>query len=171
MPKPKKIEMVEKLEARLAGARGVYFADFQGLNVAQATELRNRCREAGVTFEVVKNTLARRALDEKLRTDLDPFLVGPTAIATSDEDEVIPAKVLSDFLKEFERPVLKAGIVDGRVMDGAEVGVLASLPGREALLGMMVGGLKSPLQKLHAALSSPLRDVAAVLTQVAEKKS
>jgi large subunit ribosomal protein L10 len=171
MPKPKKIEMVEKLEARLAGARGVYFADFQGLNVAQATELRNRCREAGVTFEVVKNTLARRALDEKLRTDLDPFLVGPTAIATSDEDEVVPAKVLSDFLKEFERPVLKAGIVDGRVMDGAEVGVLASLPGREALLGKMVGGLKSPLQKLHAALSSPLRDVAAVLSQVAEKKS
>jgi len=171
MPKPKKIEMVEKLEARLAGARGVYFADFQGLNVAQATELRNRCRKAGVTFEVVKNTLARRALDETLRGELDPFLVGPTAIATSDADEVVPAKVLNDFLKEFERPVLKAGIVDGRVMDGVQVSILANLPGREALLGQLVGGLKSPLQKLHAALSSPMRDLAAVLQQVADKKA
>jgi large subunit ribosomal protein L10 len=168
MPKPKKIELVEKLEARLAGARGVYFADFQGLNVAQATELRNRCRRAGVTFEVVKNTLARRALDEKMRTVLDPYLVGPTAIATSEVDEVVPAKVINDFVKEFERPVLKAGIVDGRVMDGVQVGILANLPSREILLGQLLGGLKSPLQKLHTALSSPVRDLAAVLKQVAD---
>jgi large subunit ribosomal protein L10 len=171
MPKPKKIEFVEKLEARLAGAKGVYFADFQGLNVAQATELRNRCRAAGVTFEVVKNTLARRALDEKMRDVLDPYLIGPTAIATSEVDEVVPAKVINDFIKEFERPVLKAGIVDGRVMDGVEVGILANLPGRDALLGQLVGGLKSPLQKLHAALSSPMRDLAAVLKQVADNKA
>ena len=169
MPKPKKIETVEMIKSRLASAKGVYFADFQGMNVAQATELRNRCRESGVSFQVVKNTMVRRALDDSTQAALADVLTGPTALATSEVDEVLPAKVISDFVKEFERPVLKAGIIEGRVMSGEQVRVLAKLPGREVLLGQFVGGLKSPVQKLHAALSSPLRGLATALKQVAEK--
>ena len=171
MVKPEKVEAVEELKATLSAAKGVYFADFQGIDVAQATELRNRCREAGVTFRVVKNTLTSRAVDESVREALDPYLKGPTAIATSVEDEVMAAKVIADFVKEFERPVLKAGQVDGKVLGKAQVDVLAALPGREVLLGRVVGGLKSPVQKLHAALSSPLRNLASVMKQVAEQKS
>jgi len=171
MAKASKAETVEKLKEALAGAKGVYFADFQGMNVAQATQLRNRCREAGVRFQVVKNTLARRALDESVREALLPYLNGPTAIATSDQDEVVPAKVIADFVKEFERPSLKAGLVDGRVMNQNQVLVLAKLPGREVLLGRFAGGLKAPLQKLHSALSSPLTKLATALKQVAEQKA
>jgi large subunit ribosomal protein L10 len=171
MAKQTKIDKVEQLRTRIAEAKGVYLADFRGMNVAQATELRNRCREAGVEFEVVKNTLTKRAMDDSLRAGMEPFLHGPTAIATSSADEVAPAKIIADFIKEFQKPELKAGIVDGNVLDGAQVQMLATLPGKDVLLGRLVGGLKSPIQKLHSALSSPLRNLAAALHQVAEKQS
>lgn len=170
MPKPNKAQKVEQLKEKLSTAKGIYFADFQGLNVAQANELRGRCRAAGVTFEVVKNTLARRAVDDSVRDQLDSILTGPTAIATSNDDEITPAKVIADFVKEFEKPRLKAGLVDGRVMNETQVGVLAKLPSREVLLGRFAGGLKSPLSKLHSALSSPMQKLAMALKQVAEQK-
>jgi large subunit ribosomal protein L10 len=168
--RPGKLETVKKLKEMFDSAKGLYFADFQGLNVAQATELRNKCREAGVDFMVVKNTMAQRALDESVREALGDTLTGPTAIATSTEDEVVPARVISDFFKVFEKPQLKAGLVDGRVVDKAQVLVLAELPGWEVLLGRFAGGLKSPVQKLHSALSSPLQKLAMALKQIAEQK-
>ena len=166
-----KVRAVEELKQSFATAKGVYFADFQGMTVAAATNLRNKCRAAGVTFTVVKNTLARRALDPETAKALDPVLKGPTAIAVSDQDEIVPAKILADFLKEFERPSLKAGIVDGKVMGKAQVETLAKLPGREVLLSRFAGGLKSPVSKLHTALSSPMQKLAMALKQVSEKKA
>jgi large subunit ribosomal protein L10 len=171
MAKRDKQQTVETLRERLSQAKGTFFADFQGMDVAAASQLRTKCREAGVQFQVVKNTLARRALDESLRSTLDTALTGPTAVATSVEDEVIAAKVISDFCKEFERPVLKAGIVDGKAMNQDQVNVLAMLPSREVLLGRFAAGLKSPVQKLHAALSSPLTKLAMALKQVADQKA
>jgi large subunit ribosomal protein L10 len=171
MAKQDKVQTVETLRERLSRAKGTFFADFQGMDVASASRLRAKCREAGVEFQVVKNTLARRALDESLRSSLDTALTGPTAVATSADDEVIAAKVIADFCKEFERPVLKAGIVDGRAMNQAQVTVLAKLPSREVLLGRFAAGLKSPVQKLHSALSSPLTKLAMALKQVAEQKA
>lgn len=169
--KPNKRETVERLREKLAGAKGIYFADFQGLNVAQANDLRNKCRKASVEFEVVKNTLLERAVQEDLRESILPVLKGPTALATSTEDEVVPAKVISDFMKEFEKPTLKAGIVDGKFVNKRQVDVLARLPGREVLLGRLATGLRSPVQKLHLALSNPLTKLAVALKQVAEQKS
>jgi len=171
MANQNKIDSVEKIKAKLDSAKGVYLADFKGMDVAKATELRNRCRATGVEFEVVKNTLTRLALDESIQDAMGPYLHGPTALATSDQDEVAPAKVISEFMKEFEMPTLKAGIVDGKVMDQGQVMILAKLPSKDVLLAQLVGGLKSPLQKLHGALSAPLRDLGAVLKQVSEKKA
>jgi large subunit ribosomal protein L10 len=172
MAKQTKIDAVERIRAKLTSAKGTYLADFQGMDVAQATELRNRCREAGVEFEVVKNTLTLRAVeDETLRAALEPHLAGPTALATSAEDEIAAAKVISEFIKEFEKPAFKAGVIDGKVMDAGQVAVLAKLPGKDVLLGKLVGGLKQPVQMLHGALSAPLRDLAQVLKQVSEKKA
>jgi large subunit ribosomal protein L10 len=149
-----KARTVEELKQSFATAKGVYFADFQGMDVATATKLRNKCRAAGVTFTVVKNTLARRAMDPKTAEALEPVLRGPTAIAVSAVDEIVPAKILSDFLKEFERPALKAGIVDGKVMGKAQVETLAKLPGREVLLARFAGGLKAPVGKRHSPARS-----------------
>jgi len=166
-----KEEAVEDLKSAISRAKGVYLADFQGMTVARSTELRSRCRRAGVRFSVVKNTLARRAFAGQVQGDIDSFLVGPTAIALSERDEITAAKILADFLKEFERPVFKAGVVDGKVLGPDQVKVLASLPGKDVLLGMLVSGLKSPVQMLHSALSSPLRNLGSVLKQVAEAKA
>jgi large subunit ribosomal protein L10 len=171
MAKDEKARAVEELRRSFASAKGIYFADFQGMDVATATKLRNKCREAGVSFQVVKNTLARRAMDPAIAQALDPVLQGPTAVAVSEKDEIVPAKILNDFMKEFERPSLKAGIVDGKVMGKAQVLVLAKLPGRDVLLARFAGGLKSPVIKLHTALSSPLQKLAVALKQVSEKKA
>ena len=166
-----KVRAVEELKESFATAKGVYFADFQGMDVATATKLRNKCRDAGVSFTVVKNTLARRAMDPEMAKALDSVLRGPTAIAVSAQDQIVPAKILSDFMKEFERPALKAGIVDGKVVGKAQVDVLAKLPGREVLLARFAGGLKAPVGKLHTALSSQLQKLAMALRQVSEKKA
>jgi large subunit ribosomal protein L10 len=164
-----KVELVNEMEARLRDARGVCLADYSGMTVARLTELRNRCRARSVEFKVFKNTLTRRALREDLRQPCDPFLVGPTALAISLTDEVAPAKILSDFAREFQSPRIKGGIVGGRVYSEAQIKELAQLPGKDVLLGMLISGLKSPVQKLHSALSSPVRNLAVVLKQVAEK--
>ena len=166
-----KVRAVEELKQSFATAKGVYFADFQGMDVATATKLRNKCRAAGVSFTVVKNTLARRAMDPAIAKELEPVLRGPTAIAVSADDQIVPAKILSDFMKEFERPALKAGIVDGKVVGKAQVDVLAKLPSREVLLARFAGGLKAPVGKLHTALSSPLQKLALALKQVSEQKA
>ncbi|NNF06275.1 MAG: 50S ribosomal protein L10 [Candidatus Eisenbacteria bacterium] len=171
MVKQYKVDKVEQLRERIGNSKGSYLADFQGMDVAMATELRNRCREAGVHFEVVKNTLTLRALNDDVREDLRPFLNGPTAIATSDADEVVAAKIINDFIKEFEMPTLKGGLIDGKVVDGDQAQTLAKLPSKEVLLGQLIGGLKSPIQKLHGALSSPLRNLASVLKQAADKQA
>ena len=164
-----KIESVTAMEAKLKDAKGVCLADFSGMTVATISELRNRCRANKVEFKVFKNTLTRRALAEELREPFDPFLCGPTALAISMEDEVTPARILADFFKEFKAPKIKAGLVGGRVYNEAQIQELAQLPGKDVLLGRLVGGLKSPVQKLHSALSSPVRSLAIVLKQVAEK--
>jgi large subunit ribosomal protein L10 len=171
MVRPEKLEAVKRLQEKLSAAKGIYFADYQGLDVAQATDLRNRCREASVELEVVKNTLLERAVTDDLREAVLPTLSGPTALATSTEDEIVPAKVISDFMKEFQKPTLKGGIVDGKFMGEAQTQLLAMLPSREILLGRFAGGLKSPIQKLHSALSSPLQKLGMALKQVAEQKS
>jgi large subunit ribosomal protein L10 len=171
MAKPQKAEVVGDLRTQLESAKGVYFADFQGMDVATATKLRVKCRQSGVHFQVVKNTLVRRAFDDPVRAALDPYLHGPTAVAISATDEILPAKVLADFMKEFEKPVFKAGVLEGRVINAAQVTTLAALPGRDVLLGRLLSGLKSPIQKLHSALSCPLRNLATVVKQVAEQKA
>jgi large subunit ribosomal protein L10 len=165
-----KVTLVNEMEAKLRDAKGVAVADFTGMTVATVSELRNRCRAQHIEFKVIKNTLARRALKEELRAPFDAYLQGPTALAISLVDEVAPAKVLTTFAKEFNsQPRIKAGLVAGKIYGEAEMKALATLPGKDVLLSQLIGGLKSPVQKLHSALSSPLRNLASALKQVADK--
>lgn len=167
--RPEKVELVSTMEGKLQNAKGILVADFSGMTVDVLSQLRVKCRAQQIEFKVMKNTLARRAFREDLRMALDPYLQGPTALVISQSDEIAPAKVLADFAKESKKPRIKAGIVSGQVYGEAHVLELAKLPSKEVLLGRLVGGLKSPIQKLHSALSSPLRNLATVLKQVSEK--
>src|SRR3712207_1490324 len=116
------------------------------MDVGQSTQLRARSREAGVDFVVAKNTLTRRAADEAGVEELSEYLVGPTALAFS-EDPVASAKLMAEFANQVESFVLKGGLLEGgRVLGEAEVVALSRLPGREQLLAQIVGGISSPLK-------------------------
>lgn len=156
MNRTEKQTTVDALTAKLADARAIYVTDYQGLTVGRVTDLRRRLHKAGVDYVVVKNTLALRALKAASVSGLDAHVSGPTAFALSQGDAAAAAKVLTDFAKEFEKPALKAAIVDGRAVTPAQITRLAQLPPREVLLGELAGTLQGPLAGFVGALTGLL---------------
>jgi large subunit ribosomal protein L10 len=154
--KAQKQDLVTTLADRLTRSPALYVTDFTGLNVARLTDLRRRLRAAGVEYVVVKNTLARRALDSARVTGLTPHLAGPTALVLAGADPVVAAKVLADFQKEHEKPAIRGGLVDGRAVTPAQVRRLAALPSRPELLAQVGGVLQAPLAGLAGALHGVL---------------
>ena len=130
------------------------FVDYCGLTVEEDTELRNKLREAGVEYKVVKNTLTRFAAKEVGFDELDPILNGPTSLAISMTDEVAPAKVIADFAKGHEQLEIKAGFLDGKVLQLDEVKQLAATPNRETLLAKLLGSLNAPISNLARTLQA-----------------
>ena len=104
MPTPQKEAILQDTQSRIADVRGLYLADFSGMTVESLSLLRKKCREQGVQFRVIKNTLLKRAFNERGITELDDHLVGPTGLVFSPDNEMAPAKILSDFAKEHEKP-------------------------------------------------------------------
>lgn len=169
MPNPAKIAKVETLKEDLQNAGSFVLGDFTGIDVAEITGLRQRCREESVKLQVIKNTLAIRAAQEIGMEDILPHLEGPTAIALAD-DLVAPARVLKEFTKATGKFAVKAGYVEGRLLDPSGVEALADLPDREQLLTMLVTGLQAPITGLARTLSATIQGLAVVLDQVAKKK-
>jgi large subunit ribosomal protein L10 len=170
MVQPEKIERVEELRDLLRDAKSVILNDFTGLNVADISELRRVCRKAGVSYRVIKNTLAKRSFKVLGLEEIEPFLEGPTAIAVSMVDEAAPAQVLKTFAKDYELPRFKGGFVAGRLLDEGEVERLASLPGRNVLLSQVVGTFQAPLRGLLNCLDASLRDLVYVLKAISDKR-
>jgi large subunit ribosomal protein L10 len=162
MNKTEKQTIVDALSAKLKGARSVYVTDFTGLNVAQVSDLRRRLRKAGVEYVVVKNTLALRAFKDVTVTGLDPHLKGATALALS-TDASVAAKVLSDFAKEFQKPSVKGGVVDGRTVTTEQIKRLATLPPRNQLLAELGAVMQAPMVGFVGALSALLSSFAGAL--------
>lgn len=149
-----KVQVVEEIAGKLRDSKGTVFADYRGLNVTQVTQLRKLCREAGVDIKVYKNTMTRRAAAEVGIEGLDAYLEGPTVIAFSPQDEVTAAKVLADFAKQNDALELKAGIVEGKVLDQNEIKTIASLPNREGLLSMLLSVLQAPMRNFALAVKA-----------------
>jgi large subunit ribosomal protein L10 len=170
MPTSEKIDKVEELKIAISGAKAIYLADFTGIDVAAVTELRNKLRAADVTYHVVKNRLAKRAVEAAGISGLDEHLVGPTAIAYSKEDPLAPAKILQDFADGDKTFAIKAGFMDGQVLSADEVKVLAKLPSREELLSRVVSGVQSPLYGFASVLSGLLRNLVGVVAAIEEKQ-
>jgi large subunit ribosomal protein L10 len=156
MTKPQRQEMVEALKADLQASPNVYLTDFTGLDVLRMTELRRRLRGAGVRYIVVKNTLMQRALAENDITELDDHLNGPTGVVLAGEEAVSAAKVLTEFVKEHERPAIKVGFLDGKVVSPEDVERLAKLPSRDQLLAQLAGTMQAPVAGFLGALNGLL---------------
>jgi large subunit ribosomal protein L10 len=145
MLRAEKEKIVQELAEKLRRAQGVYLADFTGLDVASITELRRKLRSASVEFRVVKNTLARLAVEQAGVPELRDSLEGPTCLAFGYDDAVAPARVLVDFAKDHERPKIRSGFLEGRVLTLDEVSAVASLPSREQLLSRIVTLAQTPV--------------------------
>jgi large subunit ribosomal protein L10 len=169
--KAQKQETVTALAARLKRSTTLYVTDFTGLDVAKMTQLRRRLRQAGMEFVVVKNTLARRALGDAQFPGLEQHLAGPTGLVLAGADPVAAAKVLADFAKEFEKPAIKVGLVDGKAVTPAQVTRLASLPSRLELLSQLGGALQAPLAGFAGALNGLLMNMVGALEALRAKRA
>jgi large subunit ribosomal protein L10 len=138
---------VSEVQAKLQGAQSVIVAEYRGLNVERVTQLRSKARQSGVYLRVLKNTLARRAVQGTPFEKLSEQMIGPLMYGIS-PDPVAGAKVLSEFAKENELFVIKAGAMPGSMMSARDIKALALLPGREELLAMLLGTMQAPVAKL-----------------------
>ncbi len=177
MPKhgvsPAKAAVVTEMKEKLESAKGAVLVGFTGLTVADATKLRRKFREGGVEYKVIKNTLTRIAAAELGYESLNSHLEGPTALAYSAEDAVAPAKILKAFVKETKTEALtvKAGLVDGQVIDASAVNALADLPSREELIAKLLGSMQAPMSGLANVLQGNIRNVVYALEAVRAKKA
>jgi len=163
MPTEAKVREVEEFAGLLKSAQSVVLSDFTGLDVAAISDLRRQCREAGIRYRVVKNTLAKRAVEDAGMNELTPLLEGPNAWAVHESDQVVAAKVLHDFAKDNESLKIRAGFMEGRLLSIDELQALAKLPSREVLLAQVVGTLAAPMSGFAGVLTALLRGFATVV--------
>lgn len=165
-----KKEKVKELADKMREAKSFVLADYRGLTVEQDTKLRREMRAAGVEYTVIKNSIIRFAAQENGYEGLNQYLEGPTAVAISLNDPVAPSKLLTKFAKEYEKLEIKAGVVEGKIVDINGIKAIASLPSKEELVAKVVGGLSGPLYGLVNVLNANIRGLVVALNAIAEKK-
>ena len=166
LSRAQKEEQVAELHEKFGRATCVYLADYRGVDVDSVNELRARIHregEGGYEYRVAKNAVLRRAAAETGVEVLTENFTGPSAIAISYTDPVGLAKILTDFAKEHEVFELRAGMLDGRAIEPAEIRTLATLPSLDELRGMLVGLLQAPATKIARLVSEPGAQIARVL--------
>jgi len=154
--------VVAAMTERLTQAHAIVVADYRGLDVAQMSRLRRELRPSGAVMHVVKNSLARRALEAAGLDTMDEHLVGPTLIVLLGEDLAAPTKAVLKAAKDTDKLRVKGGLLGGRTIDARAVAALADLPSREELLAQFVGLLEAPQRQLLAVLEAPQRDLIGV---------
>lgn len=171
MDRTKKEQVVQDLTQRLEDTQATFLADYRGINVEQATQLRRELTQAGVEYRVVKNNLLKLAAQGTPAEDLKSYCVGPTAIALSGNDPVAPAKILSKFAKEIDAFELKAGVLSGKLLSVEEISALAELPSHEELLAKALSSMNAPLTNFVGTMAAMPRSLVQVLNAIGESKA
>ena len=161
--RPEKPTIVEDVKQRLNNSPFLIVVDYGGMNVDHFAELRTRLAGAGAAMTVIKNTFLRRSIKEAGLPELDAHLSGQTAYVTGEKDICSAAKILKTFASEFEKPKIRAGILDNAVLDTPQVIALADLPSKEVLQAQLLGMLLQPATKLVRTLNEPAASLARVL--------
>jgi large subunit ribosomal protein L10 len=165
VPTQEKVDTVEALKSRLDGVTTVLLTEYRGLTVQQLSDLRKQLKAVSAEYKIVKNRLARLAVKSSGLEALTPLLKGPTGMIVARQDPIAVAKTLQTFAKTNQALTIKAGIVDGQVMQPAGLKALADLPSKEALRAQIVGVLNGPLSQLVGLLTAPHRDLVYVLAE------
>ena len=169
MPSKKNIAQLSDLKNIFSKATAIYFTGYQGLNVASITNLRGSFFKNNIDYKVAKNSLLKIVVDENNLSGLDNVLKGDTAIAISYDEPVAPAKILKEFLKDNDLPVVKGIIIDGKVIKAEMFEKLSKMDSKEEMLGQLVSMLNNPLQKLVSTLNSPIQNTLGVLANLKNK--
>lgn len=165
-----KKKVVEDLRDKFAKTKVLIVTDYKGLPVESLNGLRRKLREAGVQYQVVKNTLLRRASQDTDFALVQDSFKGPSAIAFSYDDPVAPAKILTQFAKEDDKLELKLGIIDGKVIDLSGIKALANLPSREVLLSQLLAVMNAVPTSFVRVLSAVPSGLLNVLQALKAKK-
>lgn len=169
LTRQEKEQLVSDYEQGLAAAPHAFLLGYKGISVPQVTALREKVRQSGGEYVVVKNTLALRAIDGEALAQLKEHFVGPTAVAFG-KDPVALAKTLTDFAKDVPVLQFKAGLVEGRAIAGDQIKDIAALPSREELIAKLLFLLQSPITGLARVLAAVPQSFVMVLDQVRQKK-
>jgi large subunit ribosomal protein L10 len=170
MQKELKIKSVKDIKEKFDKSKVVILTDYKGLTMSQLSKLRRKLRTIDAEYKVFKNTLISRAIKDKSYDGIDPLLTGSTAILFGYKDQVAPTKVLSEFIKENEKPGIKGGLLDGKVIDTKTISMLAKLPSREVLLGRVVGTMKAPITNFVLDCKGILNKFVYALSAIRDKK-
>lgn len=165
-----KQDEVTVIADKLSGASSIIFVDHRGLTVEQDTQMRVDLRKAGIEYKVTKNTLSTLAAKKAGIDGIEKYLVGPTAIATSD-DLTNAAKILSGYAKKYEALGIKGGYVDGAAIDENGVKSLADLPSKEVLIAKVLGGFNAPISGFVNVLNGNIRGLVMALNAIAQKNA
>ena len=172
MNRSDKEAIVAEVADKVARATAMYFADFTGLTVGEASELRREFRKAGIEYTVVKNTLAKKALEQVTGYDrVYEKLVGPTGIAFSYDDAVAPAKIIKKFSEKSGKLKLKVAVLEKQVFDGSKLDELSKLPSRGELMSGILGSIEAPISGIVGAIGALARDLVNVIDAIEKKKA
>lgn len=168
MERAEKDALVSTLNGVFSDAGVVVVTHYSGLNVAELSELRRNMAEAGASFRVTKNRLAKRALEGTPASEITDLFTGPTAIGVSD-DPVAAPRILAKFAKANDKLIIRGGIMGDTVLDETGVKALADLPSLDELRGKIVGMLNTPATRIAGVLAAPGGQIARVLAAKAEQ--
>lgn len=171
MNKQEKEQEITRLSEALRANPPLFVLEYRGLTVNQVSALRKKVRATASRYKVVKNRLALRAVKGTPFEALSPHFKGPTAIAYSTEDPAALAKALAEFSKDNQGIAVRAGLVDGRVIDAQAVKALATLPSRSVLISQLLAVLNAPMTHLVRVLQGPARNLVMTVDQIARKKA
>ncbi|MDO4581575.1 MAG: 50S ribosomal protein L10 [Bacillota bacterium] len=160
---------VAELQQLFNENQAVILTDYRGISVAEDVALRAKMRAAGIEYRVAKNTLLKIANNNDGSSLFDDYLKGPTAVAFTNQP-VEAAKIISEFIKTTKKTSIKAGLLDGKLINAADVEALAKLPSREVLLGQLAGMLAQPMSSFAGSCTALLRQFATVVDKVREQK-
>ena len=170
MNREQKAAAIAEIAEQIEQSDAVFAVDYRGISVPQAAELRTKLRDADATFRVVKNSLTERAADQADAPALKPMLEGPTALTFVRGDAAAAAKAIADYAKATDLLPFKGGVMDGDVLEPAEIQAIAKLPTREVLYGQLVGVVAAPITGVVRTLNALIQGLASQLGQINEKK-
>ena len=170
MRKEEKQQIAEDLRDRFSKVAILVLTDYKGLDVKAMNDLRRRLRSEEIEYQVVKNTLLIRASEDNDIALIKDYFKGPSAIALSYDDPIAPAKVLSQFAKENNKLEIKAGVMNGQVLDANAIKALAKLPSREVLLGQLLSALNAVPTSFVRTIAEIPRGFVSVLAAIRDQK-